>query len=33
MFDLDTPEDVAQLLARPDESQISSFLRAACASK
>ena len=33
MFDLDTPEDVAELLARPDECQISSFLRAACASK
>ncbi|HTD43911.1 MAG TPA: 2-phospho-L-lactate guanylyltransferase [Bryobacteraceae bacterium] len=33
MFDLDTPEDVAEFLARPDESQISSFLRAACASK
>jgi 2-phospho-L-lactate/phosphoenolpyruvate guanylyltransferase len=33
MFDLDTPEDVAQLLARPDECHVSSFLRAACASK
>jgi 2-phospho-L-lactate guanylyltransferase len=33
MFDLDTPEDVAELLARTEESQISSFLRAACASK
>jgi 2-phospho-L-lactate guanylyltransferase len=33
MFDIDTPEDVAQLLARTEESQISSFLRAACASK
>jgi len=33
MFDLDTPEDVAEFLARTEESQISSFLRAACASK
>jgi 2-phospho-L-lactate guanylyltransferase len=33
MFDIDTPEDVAQLLARTDECPISSFLRAACASK
>jgi 2-phospho-L-lactate guanylyltransferase len=33
MFDLDTPEDAAELLARPDECQVSSFLRAACASK
>jgi 2-phospho-L-lactate guanylyltransferase len=33
MFDLDTPEDVAELLARSHECQVSSFLRAACASK
>jgi 2-phospho-L-lactate guanylyltransferase len=33
MFDIDTPEDVAELLARSHESQVSSFLREACASK
>jgi 2-phospho-L-lactate guanylyltransferase len=33
MFDIDTPEDVAELLARNDECPVSSFLRAACASK
>ena len=33
MFDIDTPEDVAELLASPHECQVSSFLRAACASK
>lgn len=37
MFDLDTPEDVAHLLARTDartdECPVSSFLRAACAWK
>ena len=33
MFDIDTPADVAELLARSDECQVSSFLRAACASK
>ena len=33
MFDIDTPEDVAQLLARTDECPVSSFLRAACALK
>jgi len=37
MFDIDTPEDVAELLARTDartdECPVSSFLRAACASK
>ena len=33
MFDIDTPEDVAELLARAHESQVSTFLRAACASK
>jgi 2-phospho-L-lactate guanylyltransferase len=32
-FDIDTPEDVAELLARTHECQVSSFLRAACASK
>jgi 2-phospho-L-lactate/phosphoenolpyruvate guanylyltransferase len=33
MFDIDTPEDVAEFLAGGPESQVSSFLRAACASK
>jgi 2-phospho-L-lactate guanylyltransferase len=33
MFDIDTPEDVAELLASAHECQVSSFLRAACASK
>jgi 2-phospho-L-lactate/phosphoenolpyruvate guanylyltransferase len=33
MFDIDTPEDVAELLAGSRECQVSSFLRAACASK
>ena len=33
MFDIDTPEDVVELLSRQDECQVSSFLRAACASK
>jgi 2-phospho-L-lactate guanylyltransferase len=33
MFDIDTPEDVAELLACSHECQVSSFLRAACASK
>lgn len=33
MFDIDTPEDVAEFLAGPHECQVSSFLRAACASK
>jgi len=33
MFDIDTPEDVAELLASPHECEVSSFLRAACASK
>jgi 2-phospho-L-lactate guanylyltransferase len=33
MFDIDTPEDVAELLASPHECQVSSYLRSACASK
>ena len=33
MFDIDTPEDVAELLARTHECEVSSFLRAACALK
>jgi 2-phospho-L-lactate/phosphoenolpyruvate guanylyltransferase len=33
MFDIDTPEDVADLLARTHECEVSSFLRAACASR
>ncbi len=33
MFDIDTPEDVAEFLAEPRECQVSSFLRSACASK
>jgi 2-phospho-L-lactate/phosphoenolpyruvate guanylyltransferase len=33
MFDIDTPEDVAELLANGPECQVSSFLRTACASK
>ncbi len=33
MFDIDTPEDVAELLARSHECQVSCFLRAACASR
>jgi 2-phospho-L-lactate guanylyltransferase len=33
MFDIDTPEDVAELLASTHECEVSSFLRAACASK
>ena len=33
MFDIDTPEDIAELLARTHECQVSSFLRAACASR
>jgi 2-phospho-L-lactate guanylyltransferase len=32
MFDIDTPEDVAELLASAHECEASSFLRAACAS-
>jgi 2-phospho-L-lactate/phosphoenolpyruvate guanylyltransferase len=32
MFDIDTPEDVAELLASSHECEASSFLRAACAS-
>jgi 2-phospho-L-lactate/phosphoenolpyruvate guanylyltransferase len=33
MFDIDTPEDVTEFLARPRECDVSSFLRSACASK
>jgi 2-phospho-L-lactate guanylyltransferase len=33
MFDVDTPEDVAELIALPRECSVSSFLRSACALK
>jgi 2-phospho-L-lactate/phosphoenolpyruvate guanylyltransferase len=33
MFDIDTPEDVAEFLAVPRECSVSSFLRSACALK
>jgi 2-phospho-L-lactate/phosphoenolpyruvate guanylyltransferase len=33
MFDVDTPEDVAELLAVPHDNDAASFLRAICASK
>jgi 2-phospho-L-lactate guanylyltransferase len=33
MFDIDTPEDVAEFLASPRECEVSSFLRSACALK
>ena len=33
MFDIDTPEDVDELLAREHECQVSNFLRVACALK
>ena len=33
MFDIDTPEDVAELLADPHDSDAASFLRTVCASK
>lgn len=33
MFDIDTPDDVAELLERAPESCVASFLRLACASK
>jgi 2-phospho-L-lactate/phosphoenolpyruvate guanylyltransferase len=33
MFDIDTPEDVAELLADPHDNDASSFLRTVCASK
>jgi len=33
MFDIDTPDDVAELLERAPQSQVASFLRSACASK
>jgi len=31
MFDIDTPEDVAELLAKAPESRVATFLRSACA--
>jgi 2-phospho-L-lactate/phosphoenolpyruvate guanylyltransferase len=33
MFDIDTPEDVAEFLATPRRCEVSSFLRTACALK
>jgi 2-phospho-L-lactate guanylyltransferase len=33
MFDIDTPEDVAELLASPHDSDAALFLRSVCASK
>jgi 2-phospho-L-lactate guanylyltransferase len=33
MFDIDTPEDVAELLERAPDCEVSSFLRSACVSK
>jgi len=33
MFDIDTPDDVAELLARAPESRAARFLQSACASK
>lgn len=33
MFDIDTPEDVAQFLATSHDSEVAAFLRTACASK
>jgi 2-phospho-L-lactate guanylyltransferase len=33
MFDIDTPEDVAEFIAGPHQCEVSSFLRAACALK
>jgi 2-phospho-L-lactate guanylyltransferase len=33
MFDIDTPEDVAEFLAGPHQCEVSSFLRNACALK
>lgn len=33
MFDIDTPEDVAEFLASPQDSDVALFLRTACASK
>ena len=33
MFDIDTPEDVAELLASPHDSDVAVFLRTVCASK
>jgi 2-phospho-L-lactate guanylyltransferase (CobY/MobA/RfbA family) len=33
MFDIDTPEDVAELLVRAPDSPVACFLRSACPSK
>lgn len=33
MFDIDTPEDVAELLASPHDSDVAVFLRSVCVSK
>jgi 2-phospho-L-lactate guanylyltransferase len=33
MFDIDTPEDVAEFLTGPHQCEVSSFLRSVCASK
>jgi 2-phospho-L-lactate guanylyltransferase len=33
MFDIDTPEDVVELMQRAPENRVSQFLRSACASK
>ena len=33
MFDIDTPEDVAELLASSHESDVAAYLRSACALK
>lgn len=33
MFDIDTPEDIAELLARSHRNEVAAFLRTACASK
>ena len=33
MFDIDTPEDVAELLASSHDSDVAVFLRTVCASK
>jgi len=33
MFDIDTPEDIAELLARTHANEVTAFLRSTCASK